>query len=154
MSSGCLCRQAGRRGEEAGGGVLRGWAGAAGARRRGTRVGAVRRLRTRPGWDRAEGDGVPAAGTDGTRGADRGVADFLHSPTGRRGRLLRGRDAGGESRGPGRLPRGWGPALHRQVGPQQQRVDVAFCCQKFPGLLKKESLRQGRLRSRWKRLFF
>lgn len=68
MSSGRLCRQAGRHGEKARAGVLSGWGGAAGAGWLGTRVGAVRRLRTRPGWDGAEGDGVPAAGADGTRG--------------------------------------------------------------------------------------
>lgn len=115
-----------------------------------------------PGWARAEdparvgpsrGGRGPGCRHGRDTGADCGVAGFLLSTTGRRGRQLRGRDARGESRGPGRLSRGWGPALHRQVRSQLQGVDAAFCCQKFPGRLKKESLRQWRLRSRWKRLF-
>lgn len=48
--------------------MLRGWGGAAGAGWRGTGVGAVRRLRTRPGWDPVEGVRVPAANADGTWG--------------------------------------------------------------------------------------
>lgn len=107
---------------------------------RGTPVGAGRRLRTRPGWMREGIHGVPAAATARTQGL---TATWPGSPSAQQvggdGRCGAGKRQG-KSRGAGQVacPAAGDPPCSALWGPQQQGVDVALGCQKFPGLPRKE----------------